>query len=1127
MKQRILPFGFLSLLIFGLAVFFLSFATSDNKDQDRTAESVKNEGAIDYLASIRNNQHTGVLNPADVIKAREQAAQQNALKSGQGKAYTWDNLGPDNMGGRTRALIFDNRDASNNTIYAGSATGGIFKSTNLGANWSKTNLTGVTGLNVTSMVQHSNGTIYAATGEGFNSQDFTGTGQYGYEGGFLGKGIFKSDNNDKFSLIQSTKPVIGEEVVEWGYINEIALDENEGRLFAATNTGLKVANLSDLSTWQSEFKHMVDSIIYERALTIDSVVTCDSFAIVDGELKAYGSLGWQIDVSGNDTVAENIVYREYVPFDEYTNCYDVKVSENGWVIATFGEKIYVSSSGNINEFVCKSIYPENEESVRWDNISWTTHFLIKDKQGNVLLDSTATSVEVYDWHTDYYYDDGHPFQNYPTSEEGARTEFAIAPSDQNVVYAQVAKGSSPARNSLQGIYLSEDGGESWRVIAPGGSTLLNILGSTPPTGTTPYYIGDYANTISVFPNDPYRILAGGVDLWIGRKVNENGYYSWDRKSVSVAANLQNGIFDEFYCHKNHHAYIFRPESGNQFIAGTSGGMFLGKVVSNAVTFQSINKNYVSSQFYTLDISSRPNEYVGGTQDNGPLYNRGKGGTGQGAEDMWRPQNFEARYPIGTDGGSVAFSTIRSITPAGDEVAPPVYYSIGPFPSTGTLNDRTRRSETLGYDYSANDVASDMTDTRFITPMILWESYNDNFSQIMIDWIAYQDYQAGDSIVVRSNTMGQPFYHVLSEDLSTGDTLQVQDVITTKMFVGIEDEVYMTIEGIDFAANPEWFLISDRLHNGVDGVVQCLAYSSDGNYLWVGTAEGKLYRVSGIAYAYDYDKADVNSSNCVIATTEVPLGEENTQIVTSISVDPKDPDKVLVTLGNYGNTQYVYYCVNGTSDAPDFASAQGNLPAVPVYASLLEFDDESDAAMLGTELGLYATDDIGTGEWYYASEEMGEVPVMAIKQQTLWKGTFTIKFLDPGTGQAFYEIYPGIENYQDIYVATYGRGVFKYDVDAVGIDENPVENGMAKIQFEIFPNPASDNISIQVLLAESSDLQISVYDLSGKLVILQQIGRTPVGNHEIPVNVSDLQKGTYLMKVIAGDKVGTSKLVVIK
>ena len=35
-------------------------------------------------------------------------------------------IGPDNIGGRVTTLIVDKRDATNNTLYAGTATGGLY-----------------------------------------------------------------------------------------------------------------------------------------------------------------------------------------------------------------------------------------------------------------------------------------------------------------------------------------------------------------------------------------------------------------------------------------------------------------------------------------------------------------------------------------------------------------------------------------------------------------------------------------------------------------------------------------------------------------------------------------------------------------------------------------------------------------------------------------------------------------------------------------------------------------------------------------------------------------------------------------------------------------------------------------
>ncbi|MCF8369363.1 MAG: T9SS type A sorting domain-containing protein [Bacteroidales bacterium] len=1131
MKKRFLPLGFFSFLLLLIAsVFALSYIPKENEKPTLVKNDAQSiEGAKQYLASIRNNQHTGLLNPQDVLKAREQKSNLAYTKSGKAASYNWLELGPDNMGGRTRALIFDNRDPSGKTIYAGSVNGGIFKSTDVGANWTKVNMgSGTANLNVSSMVQTADGTIYVGTGEGFNTQNYTGTGFFGYEGGFVGKGIFKSDNNDDFYLVAGTQPLMSGETADWAYVNDIAIDVTGNRLFAATQNGLNYASLPALDNWQSEFKYSMDSTIVNRQISIDSVILCDSFSIVEGNFVIHGSLGWQTNVTINDTVNQEVIYQEYLPFETYGNCYDVKVSPEGWIITSFNNKIYVSESGDPNKMVNKSVYPSNPESIRKDNIDWTAHIVIKNKSGVVILDSVSQSSEVYTWHSDYYYDDFSGFKGYPKSIDGGRTEFAIAPSNGNIVYAMIAKGTSPNANRLEGIFLSENGGQSWRLVAPGASSSLNILGSYYGANLA-YYQGDFSNTLAVFPNNPYRILAGGINMWMGTKVNETGYFDWAKVSVSESYLLFNGIYDQQYCHMDHHTYVFRPGYNNQFIAGTDGGMFYATASPTLVNFQSINKNYNVTQFYSLDISTRPMEYIGGTQDNGTVYNSGNSSSGKTAEDIWRFANLSSIYPTGTDGGSVAFSNFRKVLPGIEEFAPPSFYSKSRYPDAAEgLDTRMRRSETLGFDFSNNFLDGDMTNNAFITPMLLWESYNDPNSRDSIQYFATEDLAAGDTIMVRSNIYDHPFIYFLPDNLEDGDSMMIQDIFSTKLFIATKDEIWMTKESHRFDLNPEWWVISDFQHNGFEGVPVGMGVSADGNVLYVGNDEGGLYKISNIALAYNQARADVNSSECIISSTMIELYEGITQAITSISVDPKDANKVLVTLGNYGNADYVYYSTNALSDNPVFTSVQGNLPGMPVYSSLLEMGEDTDMALLGTEMGVWASDDPATGIWYEAAEEIGDVPVMALKQQSSYKGSFTLTFFDPATGSPYWEIFPETENYGDIYAATHGRGVFRVDVEEyVGIKEQKYAEKHNNIQLSVYPNPASDIAIIEVQLSSRMDIQVNVFDLAGKLVISEKYTSIDQNNNKIPVKIQGLNEGTYLIQVVSGNKVGINKIVVVK
>ena len=136
MKNRVLRFavftaffGF-SFLLFTSRVLAES-GSNDGKKRDSGNDGIK---AMEYMSMLRNNQVTGLLNPMDVLKARAEVESMKT-KSGGSLNLDWSSLGPDNLAGRTRALLFDNQDASGLTVFAGGVSGGIYKSTNLGQTW--------------------------------------------------------------------------------------------------------------------------------------------------------------------------------------------------------------------------------------------------------------------------------------------------------------------------------------------------------------------------------------------------------------------------------------------------------------------------------------------------------------------------------------------------------------------------------------------------------------------------------------------------------------------------------------------------------------------------------------------------------------------------------------------------------------------------------------------------------------------------------------------------------------------------------------------------------------------------------------------------------------------------------
>ena len=71
----------------------------------------------------------GNVSPSYYAAAVAQSRQMRANAATRSASLQWEELGPGNIGGRTRSLLYDNRDSTRQTIYAGAVGGGLWKST--------------------------------------------------------------------------------------------------------------------------------------------------------------------------------------------------------------------------------------------------------------------------------------------------------------------------------------------------------------------------------------------------------------------------------------------------------------------------------------------------------------------------------------------------------------------------------------------------------------------------------------------------------------------------------------------------------------------------------------------------------------------------------------------------------------------------------------------------------------------------------------------------------------------------------------------------------------------------------------------------------------------------------------
>jgi hypothetical protein len=243
-----------------------------------------------------------------------------------------------------------------------------------------------------------------------------------------------------------------------------------------------------------------------------------------------------------------------------------------------------------------------------------------------------------------------------------RTSIAVAPGDQDVVYALAASNVPGPGNqfeqALHAVFRSSDGGAPGSWVAQVRNTdavKLRTLILTNPIAASyadcrmadsNSYIpmGWYVSSLAVDPADAETVWAAGVDWFRSR----DGGRTWG----TVSEWWRQGV--PGFVHADQHGLVFHPgyngTTNQQAFALTDGGIYRtdnaratdSRDVCNTgaiqVAWTSLNHNFGATQFYHGLPLPDGSAYLGGAQDNGTLL-----GTGAGGIDGWM-------HIAGGDGG---------------------------------------------------------------------------------------------------------------------------------------------------------------------------------------------------------------------------------------------------------------------------------------------------------------------------------------------------------------------------------------------------------------------------------------------------------------------------------------------
>ncbi len=929
--------------------------TKELSKKERKALGIPPNKYFESEYELTMNPETGRPHPENLIKIKRELEQKRkellatGRTPGDASDNPWIERGPNNVGGRVRAVMFDPTDPTKKRVFAGGVSGGLWRNDDITSSnpWVRVNIPD--NLAVTSLTYDPNNTsiFYLGTGESYTAGDF------------LSSGLWKSSNAG----------------LSWTKV----LGDNPSNSIYQAVANITVNSPTSISANYPCTVNSAFGLPITNSITSNIVLVADA-ASTPSSLGC-GSLVNTAAISGKIALVRrgNCTFLEKIQLAQDAGAIAVIIMNN-----TAGEPIAIGgtdTNGTINipsVMVSRSTGDILEAALLNGNVNVTLNPPSTGLAGvivpgrNIINDVKVRNVngtsEIYAAVGDGYYSSANQTTYLTGTDYGLfkSTNGGLTWSELNLPLTVNGNKYCPmdiefGSNgtiwvSTTNSYAFADGGGTILLSTDGGSTFVKkheitagrrtqitvsrtngnkiyalaaISGGVAMVKTSNAFTNFSAMTlpvdadtgipandftrgqafydllIDVDPNNDEVLYAGGIDLF----KSTNGGTSWTQ--ISKWSNNNNlATLNVSLIHADQHGMAFAHNTdSNLLLFGNDGGVYYSTDAGN--TIFPANSGLNITQFYTVAVAPTTgwtgDNFIAGAQDNG---------TQQILNASLGPDSSTQ-----VQGGDGAYVFIDQQTTGSDRyrITNYVYNQ-----SINFFNYATNSSRSINSESTSNGA--------FICPMALDSSLD----------ILYADY-------------------------STGTTYQIRRYSNLK------------------SGTVQKTLLTNTLLNNIPTALTVSRYTTSSTTLFVGTRTGRLLKVTNANTSPVW--SEITGYNFVGSISDIELGSNENEL--------------FVTMHNY-NVVSIWYSNDGGNT---WQNKEGNLPDLPVKC-ILKNPLSTTEVIIGTELGVWFTNNFTSSSptWNQSYNGMSNVKVTDLDLRNdnkvyastygrgVFSGTFTSELL---------------------------------------------------------------------------------------------------------------------------------------